>query len=138
MANSISSTLSHLPSSLTALHLSDCQIDSSALKLILDKLSLSKLELSENRIGDQGALLLSNWCKKQSNLVGLAIERNHIGKKGLESLFLALSGVKSLVHLDISQNNMKDSVDSFVEFLQTPLQLKWLLINEVLVSDIAK
>lgn len=94
--------LSHLPASLTALHLSNCQIDSSALKQILDKLSLSKLELSENRIGDQGAIHLAEWCRTQKNLLGLAIERNQIGKKGLDALLSALSGAESLVHLDIS------------------------------------
>ena len=65
---------------------------------------ISRLNLSKNNIGDEGAILLINSLKDSQSLVSLDISSNSISHKGGSILFTTFVHQQSIVNLDISSH----------------------------------
>jgi len=88
--------------------LSDSFFGINSVKFLTDILfnteRISRLNLSKNNIGDEGAILLINSLKDSQSLVSLDISSNSISHKGGSILFTTFVHQQSIVNLDISSH----------------------------------
>ncbi|KAM9294556.1 leucine-rich repeat-containing protein 71 [Gastrophryne carolinensis] len=81
-------------------------------KLISDDLMLSDLSLRNNRIDDDGAVLIGQSLRSLSStnktLVSLVLSYNHIGNRGAAQIAQALRCNRSLLSLNLSSNRIGD------------------------------
>lgn len=107
----ISQSLSHSTSPLTSLDLSNNYITYRCMNeirsLILEKPSLTHLNLQWNMLGDEGAAALSQTlAQTQSALTSLVLACNNIGPKGASHLHRAVRSNYTLLSLSLAQNNI--------------------------------
>ena len=88
--------------------LSDSFFGINSVKFLADILyntdRISRLNLSKNNIGDEGAILLINSLKDSQSLISLDISSNSISHKGGSILFTTFVHQQSIVNLDISSH----------------------------------
>jgi len=98
--------------SLTELNLSKDKIGDNGAKSLSDALrentSLTTLSLGVNNIGDDGAMSLSDALRKNTSLAILFLDKNDIGDDGAESLGDALRKNTSLSMLFLNKNDIGD------------------------------
>ena len=91
--------------SLEDLTLSRCRLKSIHISYFYYPQRLIRLNLSENRIGDNGAKLIANYLqeKNKSELLLLNLEHNLISETGAQHLLKAISN-SSIVNVNIKRN----------------------------------
>ncbi|KAG0015039.1 hypothetical protein BGZ82_001546 [Podila clonocystis] len=70
--------------------------------------TLTKFDLNQNSIGDQGALALSEALKTNSTSVTSNLKNNSIGGKGAQALSKALKTNTTVTILDLQNNKIGD------------------------------
>jgi hypothetical protein len=75
------------------------------LKIFIN-LSLKKLDLSNNNIGDKGLNVLATVLKVNKSIIDLNLSNNNIGDKGASEIAEALKQTKSIDTIDLSNNNI--------------------------------
>jgi Ran GTPase-activating protein (RanGAP) involved in mRNA processing and transport len=94
---------------------------------------LSGIDLSYNKIGDKGAILLGNALERNTEtiLAHLNLRNNKIRDEGATALATALLTNTALKHLDLSMNYMKDNgVMALAEAIKVNTTLTALNISE--------
>ena len=112
--------INHLP--LDILNLSYNNISKDGLKKLAkllsgEKCSLTKLNLSNNLIGDDGCIILSEGVSKNKSLISLNLSSNNILNKGVIELSKSLKsdiGNKTIKKLNLSQNEIENT--GLIEF----------------------
>ena len=66
---------------------------------------ISRINLSNNNIGDDGLKYISNFIKKSISIISLDISSNNISHEGSNHLFESIANHQSLVEINISNNN---------------------------------
>lgn len=66
---------------------------------------ISTYNLSDNQIGDAGAIVLSDALKNSQYIVSLDISNNGLTHQGAQSIFEALKKNTTLVELNISSKS---------------------------------
>ena len=74
--------------------------------------SLTELELSQNRLGSEGAIELAGALQNVRSLIKLDLSWNSIGSEGCIALAGALQHVPSLIKLDLSANDIGSEASS--------------------------
>jgi Ran GTPase-activating protein (RanGAP) involved in mRNA processing and transport len=70
--------------------------------------NLTDLNLSKNKIGDEGLFVISDFIQRLLMLRNLNLAEVDSKDKGIASLFPAIANLKSLKKLNISHNHLKD------------------------------
>lgn len=106
------------------------------------KTHIAWLNLSRNKIGDEGLKILSSALIINWSLIALDVSSNRIQGYGFEALFKALQKNKTLVSLDIStkdfleKNKISDSsIDELSLYLKAPNLLSYLYIGGTSLSN---
>ena len=73
---------------------------------MLQNSTLTKLNLSSNLIGSEGAISLANALKQNTTLKTLLLRNNQIGPEGTIALANTLKQNKSLIKLQLNSNNI--------------------------------
>ncbi|XP_065919171.1 protein NLRC5-like isoform X2 [Dysidea avara] len=97
---------------------------------------LQKLDISNNRLSDDGALDISNCLNHNSSLSDLNISLNEITDEGAIQIAKAVKSNSSLLQLDISKNCIGiDGLMSIIEVSNSSLQFLKTTYNNVTKSD---
>ena len=84
------------------------------------------MDLTDNRLGNRGAIELCHLIKETKTIQTLILSKNRIGPSGLSHICSAMTFNQSIKVLDISDNMIQD------ESLKTLLAM--LYINEVILN----
>jgi len=107
---------------LTALHLSRNSIGphgAAKLAAVLASGALAELDLSDNRLGDAGAVALAGALEPTARLETLDLRVNSVGDEGAESLALVLARNAALTALHLRDNCIGDAgAERIAEALQ--------------------
>ena len=96
----------------------------------------TKLDLSQNRISNNGVESLRKCIKNNKSIVELNISRNRISNNGLRTIAISLQGNHTLQKLDISYNNISnDGAIAIAECLKNNNTLQVLNMSYNLVSS---
>ena len=87
---------------------------------------LKVLDLTDNRLGNRGAIEICNLIKETKTIQTLILQKNRIGPSGLSHICSAMTYNQSIKVLDIRDNMIQD------ESLKTLLAM--LYINEVILQ----
>ena len=114
--------------SLTELELSYCIIPNNALvdviQGIMQVITLQKLNISSNKISDDGAIAFSECLKTNTTLIELDMSWNNITCKGASVIEEAIQVNTALQKLNISNNKIfDDGAITFSECLKTLIEL---------------
>ncbi|CAD8139760.1 unnamed protein product [Paramecium octaurelia] len=97
---------------LQSLSLPSNLIDDDLLRLLMTGINLDisiiELNLSHNKIGDQGVIRIAKYLMRSEILLKLDLSNNAIGLVGSKNLAYALLFNKSLEHLNLSLNSFND------------------------------
>ena len=102
-------------SALTALRLSGCSITDDGQNYagcdalgewVMDASALTRLDLADSDLRDEGILRLARGVHEASSLVDLRLARNGLRVGGLHALALALPGLRALRALDLAGNDL--------------------------------
>ena len=112
--------MNHIP--LNKLNLSYNNISKDGLKQLAillseEKCSLKKLNISNNLIGDDGCIILSEGISKNNSLISLNLSSNNILDKGIIHLAKSIksdSGNKTIKKLNLSKNEIENT--GIIEF----------------------
>ena len=103
---------------------------------------ISHIDLSQNPLGDNGAILLSECFPKSTSLVHLDLSSTHITRKGANEIFIKLSQNKSIICLLLStsakhiRNCFSGMAPQFLPtFLNKAENLTFLELNSVMLGD---
>ena len=121
--------------SLTSLDLSENYIGNEGAISLCEALrvntSLTSLDLSKNDIGDEGAISLSEALTVNTSLTSLKLSENSIGHEGANSLSEALRVNTSLTSLDLFGNSIdNEGANSLSEALRVNTSLTSLVLSE--------
>eukprot|EP00871_Galdieria_phlegrea_P005105 jgi/Galph1/5596/GphlegSOOS_G4278.1 len=72
------------------------------------KMSVILLNLSNNRVGDEGVSFLGKSLRSQPLLTNLSLANNEIGASGVEALIESLKGGSKIETIDLSSNRIGD------------------------------
>lgn len=81
-----------------------------------DILTLTHLDLSKNKIGDEGAAMIGDLLAKNRTLIFLNISENRITEQGVQSMAYSLEMNFTLVHLEILAQEANITVFAMVTF----------------------
>ena len=120
--------------SIQDLTLQRCQLHYAGIQRITEamakKTCLHCINLSENAISDQNAMLIASVIVNNTNLHKLKFSNCKLQNAGLQQLFQATTKITSLVHLDLSNNLFTDvTVDSFALMIHQNIGLEYLNIS---------
>lgn len=103
---------------LSSISLPRSNIDSVSLVVLLEGIKYSKtlrlLDIESNKIGDRGAIILSNLLLSNNTLVSLNISNNSIQQEGICQIFNILHSNTTLQALYIGANNLTENGGSLV------------------------
>jgi len=102
--------------------------------------SLTRLDLSNNSIGDDGAIALAKMLKVNTSLEWLILSNNSIGDKGAKALAKTLKEVnRSLKCLILSNNSIGDNgVIALTKMYNDSTSLVWLILFDNPIGDKGK
>ena len=97
----------HSSVSFTRKHLSDIDVHIVA-KVLCSNETVTKLDLSQNRISKNGAISISQCIEYNKTLKELDLSKNIISNVGLKKIAVAMQTNQTLQKLNISHNNISD------------------------------
>ncbi|CAD8181810.1 unnamed protein product [Paramecium pentaurelia] len=103
-----------------------------SLQIFIDSFpdSLKDLNVSQNELGRQGALLIAKLFKKHKSLKALNIASNLLGDQGAITILNAVQEVRTLKKLNLSQNQITDNATLVLQnFLVSNLSIEVLILN---------
>ena len=86
--------------------------------------SLTRLHLSNNQIGDEGARALADALRTNTSLTELYLQANQIGKEGTLDLAEALRTNTSLTGLSLEYNQIGDELKQEIARLMSPEEVQ--------------
>lgn len=121
---------------ITQLDLSCNSLTSLSLSNIVPRLNrISKLELQNNEIKDEGAIFLSKIIVQLKDLKFLNVSNNKFTSEGGVALAFSLSN-SSLEYLDLAKNALKDETAlAFSQALSSDARLKCLNLSHCQIAD---
>jgi Ran GTPase-activating protein (RanGAP) involved in mRNA processing and transport len=96
--------------------------------------SLTKLDLSYNRLGDPGSKDLAEVLPSFSLLNHLNLLRNHIGREEIATLTPALESLTALCHLDLSFNFIRD-IEASRNLAAALMSRNLISLRELILND---
>ena len=116
------------------LTLQRCQLHYAGVQKIAEamvkKTCLQCINLSDNAITNQNAILITSIIVNNTNLCKLIFSNCKLQNGGLQQLFQATTKITSLVHLDFSNNLFTDvTVDGFALTIHQNVSLEYLNIS---------
>ncbi|CAF3886779.1 unnamed protein product [Rotaria magnacalcarata] len=81
-----------------------------------DKLTLTHLDLSKNKIGDDGAAMIGDILAKNNTLIYLNISENRITDQGVQAIANSLEMNFTLIHLEMLAQQANITVFAMVTF----------------------
>ncbi|CAK83556.1 unnamed protein product (macronuclear) [Paramecium tetraurelia] len=112
--------------------LSNNHLREHSLSIFIDSFpdSLKDLNLSQNELGRQGALLIAKLFDKHKNLKSLNIASNLLGDQGAITILNAVQNAKTVKKLNLSQNQITDKATQELQnFLISNLSIEVLILN---------
>ncbi|CAD8082483.1 unnamed protein product [Paramecium sonneborni] len=92
--------------------------------------SLKDLNISQNELGRQGAILIAKLFSRHKNLKSLNIASNFLGDQGAITILNAVQEARTIRKLNLSQNQITDNVTQELQnFLQSNLSIEVLILN---------
>ena len=120
--------------SIQDLTLQNCQLQYIGIQKIgeamIKKMCLHCIDLSDNAISDQNAILIASVIVNNANLRKLIFSNCKLQNADLQHVFQAAAKITSFVHLNFSDNLFTDvTVDSFVLMIHQNVSLEYLNIS---------
>ncbi|CAG9771068.1 unnamed protein product [Ceutorhynchus assimilis] len=121
-----------LNTSLEELRVQKCEFDGHDVELLLGGLkvhiNLKMLDLTANKIGDDGVLILCHWLKTRPSLMALQISANDITIVGGQALGLVLPFTRIRL-LDLHNNKIQDKgLAEIFDTIKKSTQMRYLYI----------
>ena len=116
------------------LRIQNCQLQYAGIQKIgeamVKKRCLHCIDLSDNVISDQNAILIANVIVKNKNLKKVNFSTCKLQRTGCEQLFQAMAKITDLRHLNVSNNLLTDvAVDNFALMIHQNISLEYLNIS---------
>ena len=98
--------------------------------------SVTRLNLTENLIGDEGAIAIGEMLQQNTTLQKLYLSFNHIGAAGASAIARALEKNTALTTLDVANNSIhSDGVVELSQALETNTTLSRIYLSQNDVSE---
>ena len=111
-------------------------ITSEGVKPIFEVKALQRLDLSNNTLSDDGAVIISDGLKNNNTLLELNISHNNITNKGIKNITESIQVNTTLKELNLSRNILSDDgVAAFSDGLKYNISLQELNISHNKITD---